>query len=160
METRDWPRVEELFHEASRMKDAAARAAYLDEECGGHEALRCEVESLVAAFENGGSFIEQPAFSLGMRVLSNGTTGALSGSSIRHYKVIRLLGTGGMGEVYLAEDQKLERFVALKFLSRGFIDDQWAKEQLQKEARLVAQLENTNICAVYDIDAAEGRDSS
>ncbi len=144
-----WNRIEELFH-ATLQVEAPHRAAHLVRECGGDEVLRREVESLIAASE-GQSFIEKPAVTLAMKVL-NAKTGSLVGQSIGHYKIIRLLGAGGMGEVYLADDLNLERRVALKFLASGFDDDQWAREHLMKEARAVARLENPNICAVHGIE--------
>lgn len=155
MPTNDWQRVEELFHATLQLGDAA-RSAYLARECAGDGALRREVESLVAAYESEHSFIEQPALSIGMRLLSDEMSGeSLEGCSIGHYKIVRLLGKGGMGEVYLAEDSVLERPVALKFISNHFVGDEWAREQLMKEARAVARLENSNICAVYGVEGTE-----
>lgn len=147
MATERWQRIEELFH-ATLQLEAAERAGYLLSECVGDEVLRREVESLITASENSPAFIDAPALSLGMRVLSDGVTEFPVGRSIGHYKIIRLLGRGGMGEVYLAEDCKLERQVALKFIG----NDLWAKDQLISEARVIARLENPNICAVYGVE--------
>jgi len=151
MEAEQWLRIEELFHAASELP-AEDRVVFLRAECAGNEVLLQEVESLIAASEGGNSFFEQPALSLGMKVLSNGTKATLTGQSIGHYKVLQLLGEGGMGAVYLAEDCTLERNVALKFIAPGLVDDDWAKNQLIKEARAVAKLENPNICAVHGIE--------
>jgi serine/threonine protein kinase/Flp pilus assembly protein TadD len=156
MRAEDWPRVEELFHVALAL-GGAERDAYLVRECGGDAGLRGEVESLVAAFESERSFIERPALSFGMRVLSEGLAGSLVGSTVGHYKVVRPLGQGGMGEVYLADDSVLERPVALKFISGGLVGDEWAREQLTQEARAVARLEHPNICAVYGFEEDDGR---
>ena len=147
----NWQRVEELFHATAQLA-AADRAVFLNKECGEDNELRREVESLVAASEGENSFIEEPALNLGMKILAVGQKQSLVGRSIGHYKIFRLLGEGGMGEVYLAEDRTLERNVALKFLSDGLADDKWAREQLTKEARAVARLENPNICAVYGLE--------
>jgi serine/threonine protein kinase/TolB-like protein/Flp pilus assembly protein TadD len=156
MDTNDWQRIEEVFHEALEL-ETAVRESYLAEACCGNESLRREVESLIMAFERESSFIEQPIVSLGMKVFCGGPSGALAGRSIGHYKVIRLLGKGGMGEVYLAQDHKLERLVALKFLGNRLLGDEWAKEHLVQEARAIARLENPNICGVYGMEEADGR---
>ena len=87
-----------------------------------------------------------------MRVLADQLAESLAGQSIGHYKILQLLGSGGMGEVYLAEDRTLERNVALKFLARVFVDDPWARQRLMSEARAIAKLENPNICQVYGIE--------
>ena len=84
-----------------------------------------------------------------MGVLRERLSGVLVGRSLGHYQIIRLLGEGGMGEVYLAEDRVLERRVALKFIAGTLMDNEWSRAQLLQEARAVAKLENSNICAVY-----------
>ncbi|HEX5708090.1 MAG TPA: protein kinase [Pyrinomonadaceae bacterium] len=155
MASNDWRRVEELFHAALEL-GREERDDYLASACSGDETLRREVESLVTSYESQQSFIERPALTLGMQVISEGLTEPLTGKAIGHYKILRPLGRGGMGHVYLAEDTKLERDVALKFLANRFFDDEWAREQLTKEARAVAKLEHENICTVYDIEEIDG----
>jgi serine/threonine protein kinase/Flp pilus assembly protein TadD len=147
----EWQRIEEIFHAALRLQ-AVERSAYLTDECRGDERLRHEVESLLEASEQNGTFIDRPALSLGLKLLSNVGPQFSAGQSIGHYRIIRPLGSGGMGVVYLAEDSTLERKVALKFLAGGFQDDTWAKDQLQNEARAVAKLENANICVVHNVE--------
>jgi serine/threonine protein kinase len=147
----EWQRIEEIFHAALRLQ-AVERSAYLTDECRGDERLRHEVESLLEASEQNGTFIDRPALSLGLKLLSNVGPQFSAGQSIGHYRIIRPLGSGGMGVVYLAEDSTLERKVALKFLAGGFQDDTWAKDQLKNEARAVAKLENANICVVHNVE--------
>jgi serine/threonine protein kinase/Tfp pilus assembly protein PilF len=154
VQTNNWQRIEELFHATSQLGEAE-RAGYLTRECAGDDGLRREVESLIESLESEHSFIEESVFDISMEVLSGGLDESLAGSSIGHYKIIRLLGKGGMGEVYLADDTVLERPVALKFITHNFVGGEWAREQLMKEARAVARLENSNICAVYGIEETE-----
>lgn len=155
MEPEYWRRIEELFHATLQM-EVGERAAYLARACAGDEALRLEVESLVRVFESEQSFMEQPTISLGLRVLLDDKPGMLAGCTVGEYKILRLLGRGGMGEVYVAQDCKLERHVALKFLADKHTSDEWARRRLTKEARTVAMLEHPNICAVYGFEEIDG----
>lgn len=155
MENKDWRHIEELFHAAVSL-NAEDRAAYLSRACSDDVVLRSEVESLIDAFENGSERLEQPAFNLGLKVLSaNSPEDSLVGELIGAYRIVALLGKGGMGEVYLAEDTRLDRKVALKFLANRFVDDAWARRQLVKEAQAVARLDHPNICAVYGYEEYE-----
>jgi len=145
-----WQRVEELFHETLRLQPGE-RDEYLSGQCAGDLALQREVESLVTEAELEANFIEDSAMDLALKVMSDAKSGFLAGQVIGHYNILKLLGSGGMGEVYLAEDSTLERLVALKFLSSAF-DDEWAKAQLVREARAVAQLDHPNICGIYGFE--------
>jgi eukaryotic-like serine/threonine-protein kinase len=146
--------IEQVFHAVLSMP-AAERAAYLARACGDDQALCAEVTSLVSSFESGNGFMEQPALDLGIRVLSQDPAVSLVGKTIKSYRIISPLGKGGMGEVYLAEDTRLGRRVALKFLSNELVGDEWAKRQLVKEAKAVASLDHQNICPVYGIEEEE-----
>jgi eukaryotic-like serine/threonine-protein kinase len=154
MSSANWQRIEELFHAASELEDGA-RASFLARECADDETLRIQVESLLLKVNDERTFLNAPQLSLGLKVLSETSTDSLIGETISHYKITKLLGKGGMGEVYLADDCELERQVALKFLAPGLVDDRWAKQQLMREARAVAKLDNPNICAVYGIEQTE-----
>jgi serine/threonine-protein kinase len=155
MEFKDWERIEHLFHAALPL-NAEERTAYLHRSCVGNESLLAEVESLLAAVNGRENFMEEPAFDLGLKVISGDNAETLTGKLIGSYKLLKLLGKGGMGEVYLAEDTRLGRKVALKFLSAKLVDDNWAKRQLVKEAQSVAMLEHPNICAIHGIEQAGG----
>ncbi len=156
MPDREWQRIETLFHAALPL-GAAERAAFLRQECAGNGRIQTEVESLIDAFVNSNGFIDQPAFDLGMEVLQANQTETMSGKTVGSYRVLQCLGKGGMGEVYLAEDTRLERKVGLKFLSPEFVGDNWAKRQLIKEAQAVAILDHPNICPVYGVEEHEGQ---
>jgi serine/threonine protein kinase/tetratricopeptide (TPR) repeat protein len=153
MANKDWQQIETLFHAALPL-DAGERPAFLAQACAGNEWLQLEVESLIRAFEGSNGFIDQPAFGLGIEVMQAGSSSSMSGQTVGGYKVLKRLGKGGMGEVYLAEDTRLGRNVALKFLSSEFVGDNWAKRQLVKEAQSVAMLDHPNICSIYGIEQA------
>ncbi|MGA9770194.1 MAG: protein kinase [Blastocatellia bacterium] len=156
MKDNNWHRVEEIFHEIIGM-NAEKRDAYLAQACAGDDSLRSEVESLLSAFDNHQDFLDQPALSLGLKMMSvEAKEESLEGKLIGPYKILRVLGKGGMGKVYLAEDTKLDRKVALKFLSGKLTDDAWARRQLIKEAQAVANLNHLNICIVYDLEEHDG----
>jgi serine/threonine protein kinase/tetratricopeptide (TPR) repeat protein len=152
---RQGPQVRGLFNAALTL-GGEDRAAYLARECAGDEELRREVESLIGAYERDEGFMEKPALSLGMRVLSSDTAEDLTGRSVGPFRILRLLGRGGMGDVYLAEEEGLGRRVALKFLSSKLAHSPWAKRQFAKEAQAVAMLDHPNICAVHRLEEADG----
>src|SRR5262249_2679677 len=119
--------------------------------------LREEVETLLAALEGCGEFLERPALISALQLLTEEfPQETLVGKQIGAYRILSLLGKGGMGEVYLAENTQLGRKVALKFLSRQFVDDAWSKRQLMKEAQAAARLDHPNICAVHGFEQQDG----
>jgi hypothetical protein len=148
----DWARLNDLFHRAVA-EPADRRSAFLDEACRGDRVLHAELVSLLAAHERAGEFIEAPAADAGAifnDVLASGAS--LVGSRVAHYAVLRVLGEGGMGVVYLAEDTKLGRLVALKALAPRFTGDGTRRERLRREARAAAGLTDAGIAAVYALE--------
>jgi serine/threonine protein kinase len=143
--------VEEIFHGALSY-DREDRAAYLEQVCAGDAVVRNEVESLVAAYDSSSGLLEETAVTLAMKVIGSSSDDSMVGQEVGFYKILSCLGQGGMGTVYLAEDVRLNRKVALKFLSSDFISDNWAKRQLVREAQAVAMLDHSNICAIYGFE--------
>ena len=151
-----WQQVERLYH-ASLERDADGRANFLEEACAGDEGLRREVESLLAYEDRAENFIESPALEVAAQMMAENTS-VLAGQTINHYKVISHLGAGGMGEVFLAEDTRLERRVALKFLPTHLTQDKRHLQRFQQEARAVAALSHPNVCVIHEVlETGEGR---
>lgn len=154
MNNKNWQQIETLFHTALDL-DVKERSEYLNRSCIGDAALRREVESLLSSWNQHNDILEKSVFETGIELMGKTEKPALTGKTIGSYLIGEKLGSGGMGEVYLAEDMRLSRKVALKFLSHAFIDDKWAKRQLVKEARAAAMLEHPNICAVYGFEETD-----
>lgn len=151
MANRNLAQIEEVFHQAISY-DRQDRRAYLDRACAGDAVMLREVESLVTAYDSDTRLLDDGAVSLAMRVIGARPDDSMVGREVGVYKILSCLGRGGMGTVYLAEDLRLNRKVALKFLSNDFISDAWARRQLIKEAQAVARLDHPNISAVYGFE--------
>lgn len=134
-----------------------ARAAFLDTVCGGDEALRREVESLLSLQSDASSFLERPVFEEVTEIIVEDQQRSLIGNMLGHYRIVSLLGAGGMGEVYLAEDARLDRKVAIKFLASDSWGDSQANRRLIREARAAAKLDHPNICAIHEVGEKDGR---
>src|SRR5207247_1196011 len=113
--------------------------------------LLAEVSSLLAAHEQPGGFIDAPAYQVAAELLAGDPTEPHPGQVIGHYQVRSLLGRGGMGEVYLAEDTRLERQVALKLLPAEFTEDKDRVRRFAQEARAASALNHPNIITIYEI---------
>jgi len=153
-----WQQVERVY-ESALAKDASERASFLEDACAGDDALRQEVESLLAYQERSEDFIESPALDVAAKLIAmQKSTTAVSGQMINHYKIVAAIGAGGMGEVYLAEDTRLERRVALKFLPAHLTEDERYLRRFEQEARAVAALSHPNVCMIHEvIETGDGR---
>src|SRR5438105_3632480 len=127
------------------------RAIFLDEACAGDSELRREVESLLKAHEDAGDFIEGSASDVAAKLLAEKQTLVRPGQVVGQYLVEALLGTGGMGEVYLAQDKRLGRRVALKILPASFTHDANRLRRFEQEARAASALNHPNIITIYEI---------
>ncbi len=126
MKSERWQQIDKLVETALEQEESQ-RAAFLEEACAGDETLRQEVETLLAAHNQVGDFIEAPALEVAARELAEDRTQSLVGQRLGSYKILSLLGAGGMGEVYLAQDSKLDRKGALKFLPEELQEDPTAR---------------------------------
>src|SRR6266566_2059369 len=156
MEPRRWGRITDIYH-ATIARPPEERASFLGEECHGDESLRKQVEAMVKSHERSGDFIESPAFEVAPELLIDEPTGDLIGQSIGHYRIESLLGMGGMGEVYLARDERLGRKVALKLLPEHLTADETQLSRFKNEARSASALNHPNILTVYEIGAEGNR---
>jgi serine/threonine protein kinase len=155
MKPERWRQINDLYY-AALERDEAARVAFLDEACAGDESLRREVESLLESNDEAGEFLSSSALDVAAKVLASDQDHFLIGQKIGHYQVLSLLGAGGMGHIYLAEDTRLSRKVALKLLPREFTQDQERVRRFKQEARAASALNHPNILTIFEIGEHEG----
>jgi len=151
-----WQRVKTIF-QAAIQRPPGERSAFLGTACGGDEGLRIEVEALLASHEKEGSFIDSPAHQAAADWLTDDEGGLRAGQVISHYEILSTLGEGGMGEVYLAQDKRLGRRLALKLLPALYSDDLARLRRFEQEARATSGLNHPNIITIHEIGEADGR---
>jgi eukaryotic-like serine/threonine-protein kinase len=144
-----WRRAEELFH-AALERTPEARAAFINEACGEDIELQRRVAILVSSDEQAGSLLEKPLLADLTATLA--ASGSLVGRQFGPYRILSLLGAGGMGAVYRAHDSKLGRDVAIKTLPPEFARDPDRLARFRREARTLASLNHPNIAAIYGLE--------
>src|SRR5262245_23616072 len=148
MKPNRWNRIEELFH-AARERPPDERSGFLAEACADDEELRYEIDTLLEEYERGGSSVEYiaPEFAAEWAEEQRSIP-----TTLGHFRILSRLGKGGMGEVFLAEDARLRRKVALKLLPKEFASDREWLRRFEQEARAASALNHPNIVTIYDID--------
>ncbi len=147
-----WKKLDALFQEAVELQ-GEARKAHLAKVCASDQQLYLEVEELLSAHEREGSFIDSPIFVLAPPVADEGYE-SLVGRNIGPYRVITQLGRGGMGEVYLAQDSRLGRKVAIKLLAADLTDNDDRVQRFEQEARAASALNHPNILTIHEVGKA------
>jgi eukaryotic-like serine/threonine-protein kinase len=149
-----WHKAKELY-EAALMRPPDERSSFLDENCGGDEELRREVESLLSFSDDAGAFLEKPAVGELAEVIVSRNEKLAAGQRLSHYEIIKQIGAGGMGEVYLARDKKLDRQVAVKILNEKFSQDESNLHRFVREAKSASALNHPNILVIHEIGESE-----
>jgi len=144
-----WQKVDEVLQDALD-RAPAERAAFLHEACLGDEELQRETSSLIEAYDEAGDFIEEPAMAHDALVLI-GDHDQRAGREIGPYQIIERIGGGGMSDIYLARDPRLDRLVVLKILPAYFVSDDERLRRFQIEARAASALNHTNIVTIYEV---------
>ena len=144
-----WQKVREIFDAAIRRKPEERRT-FISEVCGEDKSLFLEIESLLASHGSADDFLEISAVAK-IAAIESETETLPTGFCFSHYEIIAPIGAGGMGEVYLAKDKKLDRKVAVKILNEKFSQDESNLKRFVQEAKSASALNHSNILVIHEI---------
>jgi Tol biopolymer transport system component len=150
-----WQKVREVFDAALRQKPVDRRD-YIKRACGDDRSLLTEVESLFSSFDESDKFLEMPAVAHLADVIDSDTKTLKSGTRVGHHEIIRQIGAGGMGQVYLAQDKKLDRRVAIKILNEQISRSESSLKRFVREAKAASALNHPNILVIHEIGESAG----
>jgi serine/threonine protein kinase len=150
-----WTTVKRI-HQCALDVPPSDRAAFIAESCGGDETVLRDVQSLLSYEADAESFLEGPVVDVASRPPCEGNENTLVGTTLSHYQVFSLLGAGGMGEVYLARDRRLDRAVALKILPGDLATDPERMQRFEREARAASALNHPNVATIHDVGESKG----
>ena len=155
MDSERWHSLDRLLEEVlSRNPDE--RNSILDERCGSDKELRSRIDALLAAHDAAGGFMEDPPTDAAFALLESTSRSAFIPRVIASYEILSRIGSGGMGEVYLAKDTRLERRVAIKLLQSHLAGDPNVRQRFLREAQLASSLDHPNICTIHEVGEDNG----
>src|SRR5262249_40104154 len=160
MDKQRWQQIETLYH-AALERPPDERAAFLADACADDSGLVRAVEELLRHGGGGGSFMQDNALAVAAQALDPNELGQTApllfpGQGIGAYKILALLGRGGMGVVYRARDERLRRDVAIKLLPASFANDADRLRRFEQEAHVTSSLNHPNILTIHDIGMQDG----
>ena len=147
--------IEEIYHEALE-QPLEDRASFLEDACAGDDELLGEVDSLLTFSDAASNLIDTPPIDIAAELIYEHTYPEIVGTAIDHYRILSRIGSGGMGDVFLAEDTRLERKVAIKFIRPEFAEHTDQVRRFVREAKMASSLNHPNIITVHEIGTADG----
>lgn len=157
MDADRWRQIETVFQTALK-SDPDVRSLFLEEACVDDAELREEVRTLLVAHEEAGSFMDTTALAVAAALEAPDPLSLAQVQSLGPYRIITHIATGGMGDVYLARDAKLDRKIALKVLSAEFASDHERVRRFRQEARAASALNHPNIITIYEVGRSGDHD--
>jgi serine/threonine protein kinase/dipeptidyl aminopeptidase/acylaminoacyl peptidase len=149
-----WQRIKEIFISAQD-RPPAERSDYLNEICHDDPSVREKVEALLTADADNDDFLSSPAYELAAGMFADESNEFQAGQKIGRFEILCSLGAGGMGQIYLAQDENLGRKIALKLIPREFAADPQRVHRFEQEARAASALNHPNVCVIHDVGKTE-----